>query len=67
MTTRRKMPALLASARAYYRLAAKAEKAGNYREAGRYRGLADRKVREHRRGVEYRRRTFRTDQRSTRP
>lgn len=54
----RKRPALLSQASAYYRNAAKAERAGNYHEADRFRGIADRKVAEHRRGVEYRQRTF---------
>ena len=45
----RKQPARLASARAYYRLAAKAERAGQYRTAAHYRGVADRLVRQEQR------------------
>jgi hypothetical protein len=47
-------PLALRQASAYYRLAAKAERAGNYRGAERYRAIADRRVAEHRREVERR-------------
>lgn len=42
----RKQPVRLASARAYYRLAAKAERAGQYTTAAHYRRVADRLVTE---------------------
>jgi hypothetical protein len=48
----RKQPALLAQARAYYRLAVKAERAGQYRLRDHYRSLADQRVARHRRNVE---------------
>lgn len=49
---RKKRPALLSQASAYYRLAAKADRAGNHTEAARYRGIADRRVAQHRRNTE---------------
>ena len=55
---RKKLPARLASARAYYRLAAKAERASQFTLAGQYRDRADRLVREHRRDRDYRQRIF---------
>lgn len=42
----RKMPSKLASARAYYRLAARSERAGDYRTGAHYRRIAERLVRE---------------------
>jgi hypothetical protein len=42
--TRKKPSARLKSARAYYRLAAKADRAGQFRQAESYRKLADRFV-----------------------
>lgn len=47
--TRKKPSARLKSARAYYRLAAKADRAGQSRQAEGYRKVADRKVAEDRR------------------
>jgi hypothetical protein len=49
----KKVPAKLASARAYWRLAAKAEKAGDYRTAAHYRDTGDRRFREYQRGREF--------------
>jgi hypothetical protein len=43
----------LASASAYFRLAAKAERARNYQAAGRYRDLAERLVNQDRRQREW--------------
>lgn len=43
---------LLSSASAYYRLAAKARRAGNYQQAKHYEGVADRKMAEYRRNQE---------------
>ena len=52
-TPRRKpRPLKLRRASAYYRLAAKATRAGNYVQARHYRGLADRLVDENRRDTE---------------
>lgn len=48
----KRQPALLAQARAYYRLAAKAERAGQYQQADTYRRLADQRVERNRRNVE---------------
>lgn len=53
----RRQPRRLASARAYYRLAAKAEQAGQGRLREHYRNLADRLVAEERREREARERT----------
>jgi len=47
-------PLALRQASAYYRLAAKAERAGNYRGAERYRAIADRFVDSNRRERERR-------------
>jgi hypothetical protein len=55
----RKQNPKLASARAYYRLAAKAERASSYTLAGQYRDRADRLVAEAQRQRDYIRRTFR--------
>lgn len=49
----RKQPRRLASARAYYRLAAKAQRAGQHRSAEFYRRQADRLVEEERRNRDY--------------
>jgi hypothetical protein len=57
----RKRPIRLSQASAYYRLAAKAERAGNYKQAGVYRNVANRKVAEERRERE--RRTRRSNDR----
>jgi hypothetical protein len=54
MATKRKQkrPAKLASASAYYRLAAKADRAGQGKQAEHWRGVADRLVSSHRRDRE---------------
>jgi RecA-family ATPase len=49
MTTRRRVPRKLSTARAYWRLAAKAERAGDTRQADRYTALADRSYRAYQR------------------
>jgi hypothetical protein len=49
----RKQSPTLASARAYYRLAAKADRAGQHNLADHYRRVADRKVAEDRRRREF--------------
>jgi hypothetical protein len=51
-TTTHKRPAKLASASAYFRIAAKFERSGNFAQALHYRGVADRLVAAHRRDVE---------------
>lgn len=51
-TNRRRQSPLLAQARAYYRLAAKADLAGNFRQADIYRSHADRLVERNRRNRE---------------
>jgi hypothetical protein len=48
----RKRPALLAQASAYFRLAAKADRAGNHAQGARYRKIADGKVAQHRRNTD---------------
>jgi len=50
---KRKVPAKLATARAYWRLAAKAERAGNYRERDHWRSTGDRFYRMYQRDQEY--------------
>ena len=52
MTTR-KVPAKLSTARAYWRVAAKFEKAGDYRQAEHYRSVGDRFHRAYLRDKEY--------------
>ena len=47
-------PLRLRQASAYYRLAAKADRAGQHRQGDHYRGVADRLVAEHRRETEAR-------------
>lgn len=51
MSGQRKRPLALRQASAYYRLARKAERAGNWRQAEQYRRTADRKVDENRRNA----------------
>ncbi len=48
---RKPRPLLLRQASAYFRLAAKAERAGHYTKAEHYRGIAERKVTENQRNV----------------
>jgi hypothetical protein len=52
MSAKKRVPAKLASARAYWRLAAKAERAGDYRTAGHYRSIGDRRFKEYQRDRE---------------
>ena len=54
-------PLLLRQASAYYRLAAKATKAGQYKQAEFYRGVADRKVAQNRRDREALARRFKPE------
>lgn len=44
--------ALLSQASAYFRLAAKSERAGQHTQAAHYRGIAERKVAQHRRNTD---------------
>jgi hypothetical protein len=48
----KRVPAKLASARAYWRLAAKADRAGNYALGRQYRATGDRRYREYQRDQE---------------
>ena len=49
----RKVPTQLASARAYWRLAVKFERAGNYKQGEHYRNVGDRFYRRYQRDKEY--------------
>ncbi len=56
MPPRRTRPVLLSQASAYFRLAAKADRAGQFTQGEHYRAVAERKVAQHRRMIEDRKR-----------
>lgn len=63
----KKQPRKLAQARAFFRLAAKADLAGKFEQGRRYRERAERLVEENRRTTDYIRRTFGEPKKEARP